>query len=125
MKEPLPEWTAGYKEFKNFLHNDMGISKEQIQEILAKIAREEVLALLGQNGQFVRQAIREIIRDEIKNALINEHYPTMKGQTLFYDKNGNNPFNKFISQVMKEEVLHIFREKFEVGIEIKENNPNT
>lgn len=43
----------------------------------------------------------------------------MTGSTLYYDKNEKNPFNKYISQIMKEEVIQMFRSQFDVGIEIK------
>lgn len=122
MEENKPNWTVGYKEVKNFMHNEMNITKDDINDIFEKIGRDEVASVLGQNGEFIRFAIKEVIREEMYKALTNEHYPEIKGNMWFYDKNGKNPFNKFVSQVMKEEIINMMREQFEIGLEIKKKN---
>lgn len=119
METKKPKWVTGYKEVRNIMHNEMDFTKEQMSQIIEKIAREEVKNALGLNGEFVQQSIKDVVRVEMHNVLINEHYPQMRGSTRYYDQNGGNPFNKYISQIMKEEVIEMMRTQFDVGIEIK------
>jgi hypothetical protein len=118
-------WTVGYQEVKNLIHNEMGITKDHMNVVIEKIVREQVGEVVGNSRQFIRQSIKEVIREEMENALLNEHYPEMRRNTYFHDKNARNPFNKFVSQIMKEEIIEMLRTQFDVGLEIKHKETET
>lgn len=120
MESTKPHWAIGYKEVKNFMHNELGITKEEMHEIITKIVRDEVSDAVGQNGEFIRTAIREIIRQEMIFAINGEEYPRVRRNIWDYTKESKSPFSKFISDILKEEILEMFRSQFDVGIDIKE-----
>ena len=41
-KNKQSEWSIGYKELKNYIHNDLGATKEQIHEMIQKAIKIEV-----------------------------------------------------------------------------------
>lgn len=131
MENKKTNWSTGYVETKNFIHNELGLTKENIKEMIAKmaqeeleksgqLAREELLKIISGDTEYIRSIIKDVVREEIKNVLIDEHYPSMRNNVYIYDKNASNPYNKFISDIVKEEVISTFRNQFEVGINIKE-----
>lgn len=120
MEKQKEQWVAGYKEVKNYMHNELGITKEHMDEIIAKIVRDEVKEVVGQNGGFIRRAIREIMRDEMVKAIYQEKYPSGRKSFWEFQKEAKNPFSKFISDILKEEIVQMLRNQFEVGVEIKQ-----
>lgn len=122
MENSKQNWSVGYKEVKNFMHNELGITKEMIDEIIKKMVRDEVSEVIGQNGQFIRQSIREIIREEMLFAINGEKYPRQRGNLLDYRNEFKGEFSKFISDILKEEVLDLFRSQFNVGVNIEQNS---
>lgn len=123
--EKRPQWAVGYKELKNFLHNEMGISKEHLHEMFQEIAREEITKAVGENGQFIVQTMKDIVRDEMITALQAEGYPIIKGNLHYHHKDERNPFHKYVSQIMKEEIVSVLRTQFEVGVQITHTSDTT
>lgn len=121
MNKTKPQWMRGYKEVKNFMHNELGITEAEVHEIIRKMVQEEVSEVVGQNGQFIRQTIKEIIREEMLFAINGEKYPRKIGSLLDYRNEFKGDFSKFISDILKEEVLHMFRSQFDVGINIEQS----
>ena len=121
METNKPNWVAGYKEVKNFMHNELGITKEMMDDIITKIVKEEVATVVGRNGEFIRHAIREVIRDEIISAITKEIYPRGYSNIWNYTSEAEQPFNKFMSDVAKEEIIKMLREEFTIGIDIKQS----
>lgn len=118
MKETNPKWEVGYKEVKNLVHNEMGLTKDHIQEMIQQIAREEVAVTVGNNGEFIRQAMKDIIRDEMAIAIGADGYPSIRGNTAYYSKQERNPFQKFVSEILKQEIIKTMQDQFEVGVQI-------
>jgi Arc/MetJ-type ribon-helix-helix transcriptional regulator len=115
MSDKKPEWTIGYKEVKNFMHNDLGITKEQMHEIISKIVKEEVKDLVGQNGEFIRYAIREVIKEEMMHAIYVQKYPTRTRD--IWNRSKPEEFRKFISDILKEEVVEMLRGQFDISFD--------
>lgn len=67
MESNKPNWVVGYKEMRNIVHNEMDFTKEQMSEIIEKVAREEVKNALGLNGEFIQKAIRDVAREEMRS----------------------------------------------------------
>lgn len=120
MEDPSSNWTAGYKEVKNFIHNELGITKEQMDKIIEQGIRNETDKVVGANHDFIRLAIKEILRDELLFAIHGEEYPRVRRNIWDYTKESKSPFSKFISDILKEEILEMFRHQFDVGIDIKQ-----
>lgn len=114
----VPQWHSGYQETRNLIHNEMGITKESMQDIFREIAREEIRSILGQNGEFIRASMRNVMREEMIKAVNEGKYPHVDSSTHYFDRNNPNYFQKFISGVMKEELLDLMRSQFDVGLQI-------
>jgi hypothetical protein len=118
MGKTTPKWEVGYKEVKNVIHNDMGLTREDIQNIVRQIAREEIAVTIGKNGEFIRHAMKDIIRDEMAIAINADGYPTVGANTFMYSSMERNPFHKFVSGILKQEIINSMREQFDVGVQI-------
>lgn len=111
MEERKTPWTIGYKDVKNFMHNELGITKEHMDEIITKIVRDEVSEAIGQNGEFIRQSIREIIRQEMIVVMNEGKYPKIRQSIWNYTK--ENQFKDYITDIIKEEIIDTLRNQFD------------
>lgn len=111
------QWHKGYKEVKNIIHNDIGVTKEEILEVFRQVAKEEIQEIVS-DKTFIYQTIREVIHNEMIN--VNEHrYPKISGNMHFYGRDGGEcSFKDFISGVMKEEIVKELRKQIEFTIDI-------
>lgn len=116
------QWYKGYKETKNVIHNDIGVTKEEILEVFHQVAKEEIQKIVSDSGTFVYQSIREVIQSEMIDAVDGHRYPKVNGNMLFYSRNGRgeNSFKDYVAGVMKEEILRKMNEQFTVKIDIGE-----
>lgn len=119
MSTQKPEWITGYKETRNYIHNELGLSKDHIEAIIQKIVREEVKDAIGQNGEFIRQTMKEIMKEEMLQALKNENYPLVRSNITYYGKE-KETFSEYMAAIIKNEVTEMLREGFDVGINIQE-----
>ena len=79
-----PEAKKHYREVKNFIHNDLKITREDIRDILKAVVREEVRNYHGMHtiweeaqcemrriineenaGKMIKDELREIIKEEL------------------------------------------------------------
>lgn len=109
--------TIGYKEMKNFIHNDLQITREEVQSMIREILRHEVSVVVGENREFIRQSIREIIREEMVYAMNIQEYPRVTGNIWNYTK--MDGFRTFVSDILKEEIVNSLRNQFEVNLDIQ------
>ena len=81
---------TNYKEIKNYLHNELGITKEYIDSIIVKTIQDEVnegyvrdviiktidrevrREVCGESGWHTIHDMSEIIKDEVNNAIVKE-----------------------------------------------------
>jgi DNA polymerase sigma len=56
-----------YKMFKNFLHNELGLTKEDIREWIREAISEEVRKVVKES--YEKCDIREVLKTEIKSVL--------------------------------------------------------
>lgn len=114
------KWHKGYKEVKNIIHNDIGVSKEEVLDVFRQVAKDEVQKIVSENNKFVFQTIREVIRQEMINAVARNNYPRVNGHMWVYGHNGKgeNSFKDYIAGVMKEEIVKQMEKQFEVNINI-------
>ncbi|PGO60586.1 hypothetical protein [Priestia megaterium] len=114
------QWHKGYKEVKNAIHNDIGVSKEEILEVFRQVAKDEVQKIVSESKPFIYATLREVIKHEMMDA-VNEHrYPKVIGNMWSYGRDGGkDSFKNFISGVMKEEIVNKLADQFDVQLDIK------
>lgn len=110
-------WHKGYKEVKNVIHNDIGVTKEEILEIFRKVAKDEIQKIVSENTEFIYKSIKEVIRNEMINAVNDHQYPKIRKN--IWDYTNENSFKDFITGVMKEEIVNSLREQFDLYFDIK------
>jgi len=113
-------WHKGYKEIKNAIHNDIGVTKEEVLDVFRQVAKDEIQQIVSDSKPFIYNTIREVIKHEMIDA-INEHrYPEINGRTWIYGRNdnGKNKFKDYIAGVMKEEIVNRLKDQFEVNLNI-------
>lgn len=57
--------STNYSDVKNYLHNDLGISKEYVEEVILKTVRDEVEKLFSDEGR-LQVILERIVRSCIK-----------------------------------------------------------
>lgn len=112
-------WHKGYKEVKNVIHNDMGVTKEEVLEVFRQVAKDEIQKQVFENKAFIHQCIKDVIRQEMMQAIEDHRYPQVTRNVFHYGKNGGeNNFKDYVSGVMKEAIVNELREQFEVNLNI-------
>lgn len=115
-------WQKGYKEVKNVIHNEIGLTKEEIKDVFREVAKEEIKQLVEANHPFIFSTMKEVIQAEMQSAVSEHRYPKVNGNMIFYGKNGQgeNSFKDYVSGVMKEEIVRKLEDQFSVDINISE-----
>jgi hypothetical protein len=112
------KWHKGYKETKNLIHNEIGVSKEEILEVFKHVAKEEVTKLVKNNTEFIYDSIRDVIREEMIKSISNHKYPHVGRGMWSYGKNEGVSFQDFVSGVLKEEILRQMQDAFDVSVSV-------
>lgn len=117
------DWKRGYKETKNLVHNEIGLTKEELKEVFEKIAREEIQQIVKDNKAFIFDSIKEVIQGAMVSAVSEHRYPKVNGHMLIYGNQGkgDNSFKDFVSGVMKEEIVQQMEQQFTVSVNVSEN----
>jgi hypothetical protein len=117
-------WHKGYQEVKNVIHNDMGVTKEEILEVFRQIAKDEVRKIISDSKPFIYTTIREVIRHEMADAVKDHRYPEIAGSTRIfgYMGKGEKSFEDYISGVMKEEIITELRKQFSFDLNIEQKD---
>lgn len=106
-----------YKEVKNVIHNDIGITKEEILEVFRQVAKDEMQNILKDNKKFIYECFKEIIQNEMTNAIREHNYPNVRGNVWRYP--GKDSFRDFMIGVMKEEVISSLWKKFDITMNVE------
>lgn len=61
-----------YKEIKNYIHNELKITKEDIDKIIMDMVREEVHKIF-KNEQYIQDCIRGIVYKEVNKEMFGEN----------------------------------------------------
>lgn len=113
-------WHKNYKEVKNVIHNDIGITKEEIIEVFRQVAKDEIGKIVSENSTFIYQTIQDVIRSSMIDAVKEHRYPKVTGHMWQYGSNGGeSSFNDFLSGVMKEEIVKQLGDKFVLNLDIE------
>ncbi|MGV4321180.1 hypothetical protein [Bacillus mojavensis] len=110
------DWHKGYKEVKNVIHNDIGVTKNEILEVFRQVAKDEIDQIISGKSSFIKESIREAVRCEMVKVVEQNNYPKMTNGLWLY--NGDNTFPKFIAEVIKEEITNALSEQFDIRLNI-------
>lgn len=109
-----------YNEVKNVIHNEFGLSKDEISKVFEKIAKDEIEKVVGGNKDFIKECIRDVIKEEMFKAVNDKKYPSRVSQNIWdYGRgDGKVKFNEYLSDIIKEEVIKQLQSQFDVNINI-------
>ena len=86
---------TNYKEIKNYLHNELGITKEYIDSIIVKTVQDEVKKVFNNEG-YVRDIIIKTIDREVRREVWGE-----SGWHTIHDMNSMIK-DEILSTIVKE-----------------------
>lgn len=101
----------------------MELGKDEIRAIIHQIAQEEILKFVDEHESFIQKTIKEVIREEMILAIHDGQYPQVTGTTYYYDRKNPNHFNGFVSGILKQEIVTMLRDQFEVGVKVDLKKP--
>lgn len=117
-----PNWQRGYKEVKNAIHNEVGMTKQELTDIFREIAREEVQKIVLDNEAFIKDTMhttmQDIIRSEMQSVISKENYLHVAKDKGMFGRSYTNSFQSYVAGVMKDEILKRMDEQFHVGLTI-------
>lgn len=64
--------TENYKEVKNYIHNELKITKEDINKIIMDTIKEEVHKVF-KNEEYIKDCIRGIVYKEVNKEMFGEN----------------------------------------------------
>jgi hypothetical protein len=104
-----------YKEFKNLIHNELGITKEEIRELIKEAVTNEVSWLVNDRRDYIDGRIDVYIGVHIKS-LIDKALTTNRG--LFrHDSIQDN-----VKSALKNEITKTLLSDLEISFDIKKKN---
>jgi glutamate synthase domain-containing protein 1 len=110
-------WHKGYQEIKNTIHNDMGVTKEEILDVFRQVAKDEMQNILSEKRSFIYDTIQKVIRKEMMIAIHERNFPHLKGNIWNYTV--ENKFKDYVADTMKSEILDTLANQFELNFDIK------
>lgn len=99
-----------YKEVKNYIHNDLKITKEDIQEIIRKEVLNQVTALVKDSS-----FIHEMIFDHIKHIFRKEEYKQPYYKTI-------TDINSMIYDGLIDELGKVVHDNIKIRVGLKTDN---
>ena len=92
---------SNYQEVKNLIHNELGISKDDIQDIIKQTVREEVGKLI--KSDYMDVLISNLIKSEFRNGLGNSFKDNVRG-------------------IIAKEIGSLISSKMNINVEFNDNN---
>lgn len=115
------DFHRSYKEIKNFIHNDQGVTKNEIYDTLYGIAKQEIKQLLDENHKTLSSIIYSQVKSVMIDVLHNKRVSPYYGRAMLEEKD----FMDFIKQAMKDVVADIMKDQFDVSINIQQSHSQT
>lgn len=98
-----------YLETKNYIHNELNITKEYIQEVIKETVREEIKKSLKDDG-FLKNVVQSQIRE-----VLNKEYTDPKYQKLFH-------LNELIYDNVCREISKTVSENIKIQVGLNKDN---
>jgi hypothetical protein len=109
-------WQKGYHEVKNVIHNEVGVTRQDILDVFRKIAKEELQKIVHEKNALIKDSIREVIREEMIKVVEGHDYPKVRKSIWNYG--GENSFKDYITGVMQKEIMDKMYEQFDFNLDI-------
>lgn len=71
---------SNYADVKNYLHNDLGISKEYVEEVILKVVKDEIEKLFSDE-----ERLQVILERIIRNSIKRDEHKTLYHLLLNFD----------------------------------------
>lgn len=109
-------WHKGYQEVRNVIHNEMGMTKEELRDIFREIAKEEIHEVVREDPAFIRKCIHDIIKMEMFRAIEDDKYPKIRKS--YWNYTDENKFEDFVTDIAKEEILDMIRNNYNINMSL-------
>lgn len=117
----MTKWKKGYKEIKNLLHNELGIEKEELQDLLKHVALTEIKEIVGNDKELlyglVKEAIDSMVKTEMIKVINKEGYPKITHHMNSYLS--SNDYNDYFASYMKTQIEEMLHESFKINFNIE------
>ncbi len=109
-----------YKEVKNYLHNELRLTKKEVKEIIANEVHKEVKKYLGKdNSKMVYDAVKEIIKSEVISTVEGTGFPQVVGNMFNYGRNEEYRLKDYITGTIKNEIMDTVEKQFDIKFDIQ------
>lgn len=104
-----------YKEFKNILHNELGVTREEIRDLIKETIKNEIDWLINDR----RDAINEHI-----NASVSRHMKKLieDGITTQHGLWKNDGIRDSVKRALKDEIVNTLFSDIEISFDIKKKD---
>lgn len=114
---------------KNEIHNSLGITKEEILDVIRQETRQELVKLVEKNESFllgsVSDLVRETVRSEMLIALSREDFPNITRSMRHIGTGEGHTFSDYITNEVKNTLLEEMRSSFDVKLVLEAKQPNS
>lgn len=101
-----------YKEVKNYIHNDLGITKEDINNIIVKTVKDEVSKLLKDES-----FVSSMMKNHIIGLLKDKEYKNPRYRTI-------TDINSFLYDNVLNELCKTVHDNIKIKVGLKTDNIN-
>lgn len=95
-----------YKEFKNLIHNELKITREEIHDMIKTLVKNEVYKILDSKRDYIKEIVESYIKEHIRQEL--------------YFKSPIDSFEGGIKNALSNEIGKYIANKLNIQISLKE-----
>lgn len=108
-----------YKEIRNIIHNEIGITKEDILNVIKEITQQEIQKYIEKNKGLINKDIKEIINHQMGIAVKNTNYPSVNNKIRLFDDTNKTTFEDYLVGVMTENIIKEMKNNFKINVEVE------
>lgn len=108
------------KAVKNHIHNTVGVTKEEILDVIRQETRQELVKLVEKNESFLLESVSDLVRETVRRemliALSREDFPNLKRSISHIGTGTDHTFSDYITSVIKNTLMDEMRSSFDVKL---------
>lgn len=114
---------SDYKTLKNFIHNEMGVNRGIVDEIVHSYIEARTKQVIQEKigSVDIEKVIAGIVASEID---LMKKEPVKKDSLYFYMKQGQNAIRGFIKQEIRRQVEDLIQQSLNVDVNFSKRNQN-
>lgn len=109
-----------HKAVKNHIHNTVGVTKEEILDVIRQETRQELVKLVEKNESFLLESVSDLVRETVRRemliALSREDFPNIKRSIPRIGTGTGHTFSDYITSVIKNTLMEEMRSSFDVKL---------